>query len=178
MFMDVVAIGNFRSVNRLLADPGIQTAELIHNLGHDNSRILLRRLAGEANAWLFEQWEWTQLGTGLCLLLVLIYGNRPPTVAIILCVVMMCIILAQRFALTPTIASLGRVIDFLPPASDLPEKKKFGLYHGVYSTLELVKIAIGFIISGMFLIKRKPDRQFFVRGGEEAEEMGHRRFPK
>jgi hypothetical protein len=174
-FMDVAAIGNFRAVNRFLADPGVPSAELIHNLGHENTRILLRRTAGESNAWLFEQWEWAQLGIGLSLLLVLLFGNRPPIFLIGLCLLMIAIVLAQRFFLTPVITALGRIIDFLPADPNLPDKKKFWAFHGAYSTVELVKFGLGLVIAGILVIRRQPDPQMFARESEVVEEIPARR---
>jgi hypothetical protein len=170
IFMDVTAIGNFRSVDRFLADPGIPSAELIHNFGHENTRILLRRAAGESNGWLFEQWEWIQLGVGLCLLLVLIFGNRPPKLLIAICLLMVGLVLVQRFALTPNIVRLGRLIDFLPPDRNLPDRAAFALYHRASSTLELVKLAFASMIAGILIVRRRPDPQMFAREGAFTEE--------
>jgi hypothetical protein len=167
--MDVTAIGNFHSVDRYLADPGVPSAELIHNFGRDNTRILLRRAAGESNAWLFEQWEWVQLGVGLGLLLVLLFGNRPPKLLLGICLLMMAIVVVQRFFLSPVIASLGRLIDFLPADPGIADRKKFWAYHGFYSTMELIKIGLGLVIAGVLIIRRQPDRQMFARESETLE---------
>jgi hypothetical protein len=169
--MDVTAIGNFKAVNRYLADPGIQSAELIHTLSHDKARILLRRAAGESNAWLFEQWEWVQLALGLALLLVLLFGQRPPKILIGLCLVMMAIVVVQRFFLSPVIASMGRTIDFLPADGGLEDKKKFWAFHGAYSTIELVKLGLGLVVAGVLIIRRQPDPQTFAREGETLESI-------
>jgi hypothetical protein len=170
LFMDVTAIVNFHAVERFLADPGIPAAQLIHGAGHENVRVLLRRAAGEANGWLFEQWEWIQLVTGLALLLVFIFGNRPPKVPIALCLLMMILVLVERFALTPNIVRLGRIIDFLPNNTQSPDRAQFSAYHGAYAILEIVKVLIGFAIAGILIIRRQPDPQMFAREAELAQE--------
>ena len=164
--MDVTAIANFRAVDRFLADPGIPAAQLIHNAGHENIRVLLRRAAGEANGWLFEQWEWIQLVTALAILFVSIFGSRPPKIPIGLCVLMMILVLVERFALTPNIIRLGRIIDFLPTGPQLPDRVSFSAYHGAYSIIELVKLAAGFSIAGILIVRRQPDPQMFAREAE------------
>jgi hypothetical protein len=173
--MDVAAIGNFHAVDRFLADPGGPSAELIHDLGHDKARILLRRTAGEANAWLFEQWEWVQLGVGLALLLVLLFGNRPPKLLMGICLLMIGIVIIQRFLLSPVIASLGRVVDFLPPDPNIADRKRFWAYHGIYSTIELVKLGLGIVIAAVLIIRRQPDPQMFARESEALEAIPGRR---
>lgn len=165
--MDVTAIVNFRAVDRFLSDPGIPSADLIHTAGHDNARVLLRRAAGESNGWLFEQWEWIQLVTGLALFLVFLFGERPPKIPMALCLLMMAVVLVERFALTPNIVRLGRIIDFLPADPKLPDRVTFSAYHGAYSILDIVKIAFGFAIAGILIIRRQPDPQMFAR--EEAQ---------
>jgi hypothetical protein len=175
LFMDITAIANFHAVDRFLADPGIPSAELIHNAGHDNTRILLRRAAGEANGWLFEQWEWIQLGVGLCLLLVLIYGSRPPKVPIALCLILIVLVLVERFTLTPNILRLGRIVDFLPADPKLPDRVSFGVYHGAYLLLELGKLVVAFAIAGILIIRRSPDPQMFAREAELAEAVAQPR---
>jgi hypothetical protein len=170
LFMDATAIANFHSVDRFLGDPGIPSAELIHNFGHGHTRTILRRAAGETNGWLFEQWEWIQLGVGLCLLLVLIYGSRPPKLLIGLCLVMILLVLVERFALTPEIVRLGRIIDFLPDDPKVPDRLTFGVYHGAYSAVDIIKLLVGFTIAGVLIVRRQPDPQMFAREAEIAEQ--------
>ncbi len=164
--MDLVAIQNFKSVDRFLADTGIRAAEDVHTLGKAETRVLLRHLVGEQNRFYFEQWEWIQLGLGLSLLLLLVFGSRPPTVAILLCVGMLGIVLAQRVRLTPQISNLGRVLDFTAPNLESAEKKTFWTLHGIYSWVELLKIALGLTMAGFLVIKRAPDKQMFARESE------------
>ncbi len=172
--MDVTAINNFHAVDRFLSNPGSDAAVLIHEAGHEKTRILLRRAAGESNVWLFEQWEWFQLGLGLALVLVLIFGPRlgakPPKLVLLLCLLMLAIIFADRLFLTPNIARLGRVIDFLPPGPTLPERKTFGMYHGISSSLELVKLGLGIVAAGLLLVRRRPNANAFARDQNSFEQ--------
>jgi hypothetical protein len=169
--MDFTAIANFHAVDRFLSDPGIPSAELIHSSGQDHVRVLLRRAAGESNGWLFEQWEWIQMAAGLSLLLVFIFGNRPPKIPIVLCLFMLILVLVERFVLTPEIVRLGRIIDFLPADPQLPDRKSFAVYHGAYSVLDLIKLIAGFAIAGILIIRSKPDPQMFAREAELTGEV-------
>src|ERR1700730_11587521 len=67
LFMILVATQNFRSVDRLLADPR-GAAGQIGKLGRDEARALLRFQVSEQNRWYFESWEKIQLALGLTLL--------------------------------------------------------------------------------------------------------------
>jgi len=164
--MDLIAVQNFRSVDRFLGDPGITTIQDVHTLGKAETRVLLRHLAGEQNRFYFEQWEWVELGLGLCLLLILVFGNKPPKVPILLCLAMLGIVLAQRVALTPQIGKLGRVLDFVatPPTNE--QTKTFWMLHGIYSGVELLKIGVGIAIAGLLVFRRQPNRQMFAQESE------------
>jgi hypothetical protein len=169
--MDLTAIANFRAIDRFLADPGIPSAELIHGAGHENVRVLMRREAGETNAWLFEQWEWIQLITGLALLLILVFGNRPPLIPIGLCLAMVVIVLIERFSLTPNLLRLGRIVDFLPTDPQLPDRQRFAMYHVAYTVMDLVKLIAGFVIAAILIVRTRPDPQMFAREAELDQEV-------
>jgi hypothetical protein len=169
VFMDLVAVQNFRSVDRFLSDPSISAVQDVHTLGKAETRVLLRHMAGEQNRFYFEQWEWTELGLGLCFLLLLVFGSRPPKVSILLCLAMLAIVLSQRIALTPQIGKLGRALDFISPAPTDAQTKNFWLLHGIYSGVELVKIGLGLAIAGLMVFRRQPDRQMFARENELDE---------
>ena len=77
-FMDMVATQNFHSVDRLLAAPSPQAEERIQAMGgHDAARAFLRYQVAEQNRWYFETWECVQIGFGLALFFVLLFGSVP-----------------------------------------------------------------------------------------------------
>ena len=163
---DCIAVQNFQSVNRFIADPGLSAIQDIHTLGPDKTRVLLRHLAGEQNRFFFEQWEWVQLALGTSLLLLLVFGGRPPKVAILLTLTMLLIVLCQRAGLTPQITRLGRILDYIPPETASPKRTLFWSLHGIYSGVELAKLALGFFIAGSLIVRRNPDPAHFVREAE------------
>ncbi len=174
VFMDLLAVQNFRSVERFLSNTGVAAAQDIHTLGHDETRVLLRKLVAEQNRFYFEHWEWIQLGIGMCFLLLLVFGDRPPKVAILLTLAMLAVVLGQRAGLTPQISKIGRALDALPASGDSPDRTLFWTLHGIYSGLELLKIALGVTIAGLMVIRRKPNRQTFARESELDELPGLR----
>jgi hypothetical protein len=152
LFMILVATQNFRSVDRLLSAPAGAMAQ-IEKLGHDEARTFLRYQVSEQNRWYFETWEKIQLGLGLALLAVTLRQGR---LAWALAATMFALLLAQRFWITPEIVRLGRLIDFAPQA---PERAIFWMFHGIYSAVELAKLALGFWVSGQLIFgKASPKR--------------------
>jgi hypothetical protein len=162
IFMDFTAIQNFRSVDRFLSAPGPLGAEQIKAIGgRSEARVFLRAGAAETNRFLFEQWEYTQLALALVLLTVFVFGHGDvPRAALLLAILMMAIVAADRFLLTGEITRLGRLLDF--PNTPGADEALFWKLHGVYSGLELLKIALGLGVAGTLVI-RHTDRNRFAR---------------
>jgi hypothetical protein len=165
-FMDFVATQNFQNVGRVLNSIDVRAVETAKKIGDaDAARQLLRYFAGEANRYLFEQWEWAELMLGLALLLVLLFGRTYQKFAMTLCLLMMCLVAAQRFFITPTITSLGRELEFSTSAS-----RRFSVYHAAYGYVELTKLALGLLLAGRLVIRKRPGKKAFVREYERASE--------
>ncbi len=171
IFMDFTAIQNFRSVDRFLSAPGPLTAEHIRSIGgREQARVFLRAEAAEANRFFFEQWEYSQLVLGVMLLAVFVFGHGDaPRIAMVLTILMLCIVAADRFLLTGEITRLGRMLDY--PGTQGAEPATFWRLHGIYSGMELLKLALGLGIAGLLVIRHK-DRTRFVR--EHARTAGQR----
>jgi|SRR2546426_6292824 len=156
LFMDLVATQNFRSVDRLLSTPSAQASEHIRAMGgHDAARAFLRYQVSEQNRWYFENWERIQIGLGLLLLLVLLFGSVPDRFAVWLTVLMLAAVLAMHFFLTPEITRLGRSIDFTPQGTPSSERARFWNFHGAYSGAELVKLGLGVALAARLLRRKK-----------------------
>jgi hypothetical protein len=151
LFMIMVATQNFRSVDRLLAAPGRAGAQ-IETMGHSEARTFLRYQVSEQNRWYFETWEKIQLALGVALLAAAL---RQGKILFRLAVLMFGLLLVERFYLTPEIIRLGRIIDFVPQAISSPERDTFWRYHAAYSAVELLKLALGFLLSGRLIFGRE-----------------------
>lgn len=148
--MILVATQNFRSVDRLLAAPGGSAAR-VEQMGHEEARTFLRYHVSEQNRWYFETWEKAQLALGAALVAVAWTGLRGGKVFGLAAAAMFALLLAERFYLTPEIVRLGRLIDFVPQAASSPERDVFWKFHGAYSGVELVKLALGFFLSARLI---------------------------
>jgi hypothetical protein len=65
------------------------------------------------------------------------------------------VVIVQRFLLTPTMTSLGRMIDFVPDTVRSPERIKFGVLHLGYAGLEAFKCLIGILLAGKLLVRSR-----------------------
>jgi len=153
--MATVATQNFRSVDRLLANPAPPARQQVDKLGRDSARALLRYQVAEQNRFYFETWGVVENALGFLLLLILLFGSTESNLTLLLALLMLLIAVLQRFVLTPEIVILGRVIDFIPHAQPSPERSHFWMLHGVYSGIEVLKWGLGFVLTAKLLFRRK-----------------------
>jgi hypothetical protein len=154
LFMIFVATQNFQTVDRVLASPPREAAQMFQTLGPDNSRLLLRYLAGEENRLFFVTWELAQIGLGIALTALLLFIIRSGLLAG-LAGGMVIIALFQHFRVTPEMISLGRLVDFGAGAGSAAYTQ-FWRLHGLYGVLEVVKLALIIVVAGFLLLgKRK-----------------------
>jgi hypothetical protein len=151
--MDMVVTQNFRSVDRLLAKPVAPAAQQMEKLGPDAARMLLRHQVSEQNRWYFETWGLIEPAIGVALLLILLFGSTEKNFSLLLALLMLLIAIVQRFALTPQMVFLGRIIDWISIDQPSPERSRFWLLHNAYVGLELVNWALGFLLTGKLLFR-------------------------
>ena len=168
LFMDMVVTENFRSVDRLLAQPAPAAAQQFDKLGPGGARTLLRHQVSEQNRWYFETWGVIETAMGVALLLVLLFGSTEKNFTLLLCLLMLLIVILQRFALTPQMVFLGRIIDWIPADHPADERARFWMLHRAFVGLELLKWALGLLLTGKLLFRSR-------RGADQDAELLERR---
>ena len=121
------------------AAPGSPAGDRVALVPADARRPVFRHLASEVNRWMFGRFGWAQLGLAL---IVAVLGWRFGGAARVLSLAALVAVAVQGAALGPAILELGRSIDFVarPLAPDVG--RRFGLLHGGYVVLDLVKAAV------------------------------------
>jgi hypothetical protein len=148
-FMIFVATQNFQTVDRVLAAPPAEAAQMFQALGPGNSRLLLRYLAGEENRLFFDTWELAQIALGIVLTAVLLFVIRSGLLAG-LAGGMVIVALFQHFRVTPEMISLGRLIDFGAGAGSAAYSQ-FWRLHGLYGVLEVAKLILSIVVAAFLL---------------------------
>ena len=141
--VSVVATQNFYTIDRLLADaPQPRFDEVVEQVGDDVARNFLRYLSSELNRLFFQYWNYAQFligGVAIWLVLGLPDGARLKWSL----GVMLAILVVLTFVVTPPIISVGRGLDFVPRDPPPTSLATFGILHGAYTSLEMIKAAIG-----------------------------------
>jgi len=135
-------MASFSSVDDVLEDPPAAANDYIKVLGPASARTLLRHLAAEQNRRFFSAWELTQLGIGAALLVTLVVDPDRSRLLLSGTGVLVLIVIAEHFLITPHLTVWGRAIDFLPPEAPSPERFRHAQFHTFYSWLEVAKDVI------------------------------------
>jgi hypothetical protein len=159
---DVAVTQNFQTVDRFLQAPGTAEARAeLRAIGLARECVLLRRNAAEENNWIFLNWERVELALGAGLFLLLLFGDRPQKIMLVLSAMMLAIVLAEHLLLTSRITALGRVVENLPSTDS--EYKTFWMLHGLYSGLDILKMLTGFGLALRLALRRTRDPELFAR---------------
>jgi hypothetical protein len=153
LFMIFVATQNFGTVDRVLAAPPPQAAQMFQTLGPENARLLLRYLAGEENRLFFTSWELAQIVLGALLTAAVLLAMKSRMMAG-LSGAALIIGLFQHFRVTPEMISLGRLIDFGAGAGS-SAYNQFWRLHGLYGVLEVAKLVLWIVTAAILLFGRR-----------------------
>jgi hypothetical protein len=153
-------------VDRLLAKPAAPAAQQLEKLGPDAARVLLRHQVSEQNRWYFETWGVIETAIGAALLLALLLGSTERNFSLLLALLMLLIAIVQRFALTPQMVFLGRIVDWIPVDQPSPDRSSFWMLHKAFVGLEVLNWALGLFLTAKLLFRRK-------RSSDDAEARHH-----
>jgi hypothetical protein len=170
-FMIFVATQNFGTVDRVLAAPPQEAAQMFQTLGPDNARLLLRYLAGEENRLFFTSWELVEIALGVLLTAVLLLSVKSRLLAGITGAALI-IVLFQHFRVTPEMIALGRLIDF-GGGSGSAAYSQFWRLHGLYGVLEVVKLVLLVVVAGILLFTRRSKTPDPVEADEAVVESSY-----
>lgn len=155
--MALVATHNISAVDRLMTTPPRQVSLSVELLSEPVVRNFFRYQANELNRWYFETWEWTQFVLGAGMIGALVASGRRRS-GLVLSGAMLLSTVIQRFALTPQLTRLGRLIEFAPLGQRATERSLFSSFHTAYYGLEILKILLGLILLAT-LLRRHPSHR-------------------
>lgn len=132
----IAATASFRAVDRVLgpaARPELQAR--LAPMPQEDRRVVLRHLASEINRWMFARWAIVQLVIAVALVVAAWPSGGAPRWLVLAAAAMA---LAQA-GLGHSIETLGRSLDFVPRPLTPDVARRFGLLHGAFALLDLVK---------------------------------------
>lgn len=158
----VVAINagiSFAVAEVAVSTPPSELARPLSTMTEFEARQFPRYIASEINRGMFERFGLIELGLAIAIALTLLmHGySRPAT---ILSGVLLILVCASTFLLTPQLVAHGRVLDFRAPGMFLEERQHFANIHTAYGILTLLRLACG---AGITWIMLKRSRSAYKR---------------
>jgi hypothetical protein len=153
-FMQWISTENYRAVDRLLDRPNPAASLQFRALGPSATRLVLRYQVAEQNRFYFESWETVQLLLGPFFFFFLLFFTREDKFSLLMALLMVLAVVAQRFFLTPEISSFGRVLDFVPPDVYIPGRPRLPIVESAYRAVELAKLGIGVLLAVWLIVGR------------------------
>ena len=154
VFMIAVATRNFRMVDTLIAQPSAGMRERLNRIPADEVRLLLRHQASELNQLYFSTFEIAGIVLAVALVALTFTGPGASRILKGIALLLLVLVAVEHLVLTPEIIRLGRLADFRILEAGTPEYERFWMFHGAYSALELVKLALLVLASGLLLWRR------------------------
>lgn len=145
-----VASENFFIIDRLLnssasssfsSHPAFQKD--VAQLPPGEARITLRYVSSEMNRLYFVVWGWIELVIAVLVLALAMESVRRMKFTIVFSLMLLAVAV-MVFYITPEITQVGRALDYVPRDPKPPELAHFGMLHGLYSVLDLLKLVLGF----------------------------------
>ena len=143
----VVATQNFHTIDWLIraSDNSVFRSDA-HELGDARLRDLLRYLSSELNRLYFREWNFAQLALGAAIV-PLVARRRDARRLHIFVGAMLTVVIVMALWMTPEITAIGRRLDFVPRTPPPAELGRFWILHAIYTSLEIVKVAIAFVVA-------------------------------
>lgn len=155
VFIAVVAIQNFFTVDRLVENPPNEAFQsLVVGMESPSARELMRYLSSELNRLYFQYWNLVQLPVGIIVLRLVspIPGSKRAAWGI---ASMLFVVLFLMAFITPSMLTIGRSLDFVPRDPVPAKLRTFGLLHVTYSVFTLVNFILGILVT-IWLQKEHP----------------------
>jgi hypothetical protein len=139
VLMALITAANSWQADRLVDHPSPALALQQHMIGPATVRMLFHYQAEEEKRRNYELWEMAQIALGSLFFLFLLFGTEESKVVIGAGLLMLGLTLVQHFFLYPSIASLGRELDFMPPQAPSPWRAQLSVLVSFYGGVEIAK---------------------------------------
>lgn len=153
LFMWYLAGRSFSTVDRVMRSSNPQFQEATRPLGREQTRVVLRHLASEINRTIFRAYGWAQILLGAALFLLLRRVAPEDKLSLFLAGLMLLLVLALTFVITPQIVSLGRSLDFAARQPPPPGYRRFWMLHGAFTALDGAKLVAGLALLGRWIVR-------------------------
>ena len=152
-----LAANGLERATGLLTAPPAPLAQMLQTLPPANQRAILRYVVVDQNHYYFEVWENAELATGFLVIAILFLGVESRLMSG-LTLGMVLVVAFQHLKITPELSYLSRSIEFIPWTAESPPRDQFWKLHTLYVTLDVLKLALGSLVSWLLISSQRKRR--------------------
>ena len=171
IFLSVATSVNSWMADSILAAPDPPLSNVVKLWGYETVRQVMRHEAGEVSRFLYFAWGWVELALALVVIgMLLSLRSGPAHLAAGGLALMMAI--AMHFLLSPQIASLGRVLDFVLSNGMVAERSRLASMLGLYkfSQALVMLLSAGLLVT---FLRRSRSRRLPVKSVHEVDSVNN-----
>jgi len=155
LFLAVAARTSFRNVDRILDQPRPGAMVRIAKLGAADARMLLRYTVAEQNRDDSELWENGQLLLAFLFFFYLLFATREDKFVLGVALLLIVMVAIERFLVTPNVAALGRLLDFVPEAAPSPYRGRFAVLRHTHTGMEMAKWVVQLGLAALLISRSR-----------------------
>jgi len=155
---------DFQTIQDVLAQPDPAVAERIKALGAHETYLLMGHVASEQRQRTIRNWENLQLLLGLGFFFFLLFGTREGKLPLAMALLLVVMVLLERFLLTPEALSLARIASFTAGRASGEAVRRMVL-STTHEGFEIVKWMVEAALAAVLVLRRNQ------RSGDSGDQL-------
>jgi hypothetical protein len=145
---------DFQTIQDVLSQPDPAVAERVKALGAHEAYLLMGHVASEQRQRTIRSWEDVQLVLGLGFFFFLLFGTREGKLPLAMALLLVGMVLLERFLLTPEALSLARIASFATGRAASAEAIRRMVLSSTHEGFEIVKWLVEAALAAVLVLRR------------------------
>jgi len=145
---------DFQTIQDVLSQPDPPVAQRLKALGAHEAYLLMGHVAAEQRQRTIEKWEGVQLILGLLFFFFLLFGTREGKLSLAMALLLVGMVMLERFLLTPEVLSLARIAGVTPGPVPSGEDARRIILSYTHEGFEIAKWTIQAALGAVLVLRR------------------------
>jgi hypothetical protein len=145
---------DYQTIQDVLSQPDPPVAARLKALGAHEAYLLMGRVAAEQRQRTIEKWEDIEVVLGLGFFFFLLFGTREGKLSLAMALLLVGMVLLERFLLTPEVLSLVRIAGVTPSRASSGEDARRIILSSTHEGFEIAKWMIQVALGAVLVLRR------------------------
>jgi len=145
---------DFQTIQDVLSQPDPAVAERVKAPGAHETYLLMGHVASEQRQRTISGWEDLEMVLSLGFFFFLLFGTREGKLPLAMALVLVAMVLLERFLLTPEALSLARIASFATGRAASAEAVRRTVLSSVHQGFEIAKWTLEWALAAMLVLRR------------------------